>query len=138
MLQSKGIKVIEVGVNADGIIDVGQLSEAVSEKTALVSIQWVNNETGAIQPMLEACEIAHRNGALFHCDAAQAFGKIPIEIKDIDSDLITITAHKICGPQGCGALYAKNLSNLTPIIGGGEQEQGLRGGVEARVPLAKR
>lgn len=94
-------------------------------------MQSVNNETGVVQPVEEVAEISHRGGAWYHCDAAQALGKIPVSVDARHGpDLLSVTAHKINGPTGCGALYARDPSLLLPLVGGGDQEQGLRGGTE--------
>lgn len=129
-LGARGLDVIEVGVGADGIVDMDQLRAAVSPRTALVSVQWVNNETGVIQPVQEIRDIARDQGALFHCDAAQGFGKLRFDMDDTGFDLATVTAHKINGPQGSGALCSRSATLLWPVIAGGGQEQGLRGGTE--------
>jgi len=90
----------------------------------------VNNETGAIQPVKELVNIAHENGALFHCDAVQAVGKIPIDVQELDVDLLTLSAHKFYGPKGIGALYIKKGVQIDPLISGGKQEAGFRAGTE--------
>ena len=131
LLGRRGFVVREAPVEASGRIDLDQLSAMVSERTALVSVQSVNNETGVIQPIEDVGVICHRAGALYHCDAAQALGKIPIAVDGRHApDLLSVTAHKINGPTGCGALYARDPSLLQPLVGGGDQEQGLRGGTE--------
>lgn len=136
LLAQRGMRIIELGVDQDGLINLAELSDVVSERTALVSIQFVNNETGVIQPVQQACEIAHNKGALFHSDVAQAFGKMPLDVDASGFDLATVTAHKINGPQGCGALYARSRKYLAPVIGGGDQEHGLRGGTENVLGIA--
>ena len=131
LLERRGYVVREVPVEASGRINLDRLAAAVTERTALVSVQFVSNETGVIQPVEEISEISHREGALFHCDAAQALGKIPIAVDGRHApDLLSVTAHKINGPTGCGALYARDPALLQPLVGGGDQEQGLRGGTE--------
>ena len=131
LLGRRGYMVREVPVAASGRIDPNRLAAMVTARTALVSVQSVNNETGVVQPVDEVAEISHRVGALYHCDAAQALGKIPIAVDGRHGpDLLTVTAHKINGPAGCGALYARDPSRLQPLVGGGDQEQGLRGGTE--------
>jgi cysteine desulfurase len=129
-LGARGVEVVEVGVGADGIVDMDQLRAAVSPRTALVSVQWVNNETGVVQPVEEIRGIAREEGALFHCDAAQGFGKLRLDMDATGFDLVTVTAHKINGPQGCAALCARSAKLLRPVIAGGGQERGLRGGTE--------
>ena len=131
LLGRRGYVVREVPVAGSGRIDLDQLATMVTARTALVSVQSANNETGVVQPVEEVAEITHRVGALYHCDAAQALGKIPIVVDGRHApDLLSVTAHKINGPTGCGALYARHPSLLQPLVGGGDQEQGLRGGTE--------
>ena len=131
LLGRRGYTVRYVPVDGLGRIDLDQLSELLSDRTAIVSIQWVNNETGVTQPVEEIAGLSHSAGALYHCDAAQAFGKIPIDLNGHGgADLMTVTAHKINGPTGIGALYARDPALLQPLVGGGDQEQGLRGGTE--------
>ena len=130
LLSKRGYVVRHVPVAATGRIDLDQLAAMLNGRTALVSVQWVNNETGIMQPVGEIAELSHRVGALYHCDAAQALGKVPIAVDEQGADLLSVTAHKINGPAGCGALYARDPSLLQPLVGGGEQEQGLRGGTE--------
>ena len=131
LLGRRGYAVREAPVEASGRIDLDRLSAMVNDRTALVSVQSVNNETGVVQPVEEVAEISHRAGALYHSDAAQALGKIPITVDGRHApDLLSVTAHKINGPTGCGALYARDPSLLQPLVGGGDQEQGLRGGTE--------
>ena len=131
LLGGRGYTVRYVPVGGDGRIDLDQLADMLGERTAVVSVQWVNNETGVTQPVEEIAALCHNAGALYHCDAAQAFGKIPIDLDgQVGADLITVTAHKINGPTGIGALYARDPSLLQPLVGGGNQEQGLRGGTE--------
>lgn len=131
LLSGRGYVVREAPVAASGRIDLDRLAATVNERTALVSVQSVNNETGVVQPVEEVAAISHAAGALYHCDAAQALGKLPIDVGAHHApDLLSVTAHKIHGPTGCGALYARDRSLLQPLVGGGEQEQGLRGGTE--------
>ena len=103
---------------------------AVADKPALVSVMLANNETGVIEPVAELTEIAHRHGALVHCDAVQAAGKIPVDINQLGVDLMTLTAHKIGGPQGIGVLVLREEMNLAAEIVGGGQERGRRSGTE--------
>ena len=131
LLSRRGYVVREAPVEESGLIDIDRLTAEVNERTALVSVQSVNNETGIVQPVEAVAEISHRVGARYHCDAAQALGKVPIDVGARHApDLLSVTAHKIHGPTGCGALYARDLSLLQPLVGGGDQEQGLRGGTE--------
>ncbi|MBV8402284.1 MAG: cysteine desulfurase [Acetobacteraceae bacterium] len=122
----------KVRVGRAGVVDLDHLRELLaSGPLALVSIMAANNETGALQPVREAAEIIHAAGGLLHVDAIQAFGKISIGINDIDADLVTLSAHKIGGPKGVGALVLREgLVGLGPLLRGGGQEQGRRAGTE--------
>jgi cysteine sulfinate desulfinase/cysteine desulfurase-like protein len=100
------------------------------DDTILVSIMMANNEVGTIMPIKELCHIAHERGALFHTDAVQAVGKIKVDVKDLDVDLLSLSGHKLHGPKGVGALYVKKGVKLEPLIHGGDQEAGLRAGTE--------
>jgi cysteine desulfurase len=117
-------------VDRDGLVDPVQLAEAVTDGTALVSIMAANNETGAIQPIAALAAIAHKHGAVFHCDAAQGAGKIPVDVMVSGVDLLTVVGHKLYAPKGVGALYVRTGTALEPLIYGGGQEGGLRGGTE--------
>ena len=131
LLGARGYKVRYLSVDRNGRIDVDQLADTLGERTAVVSVQWVNNETGVTQPVEDIAALCRDAGALYHCDAAQALGKIPIDVDvQVGVDLMTVTAHKINGPTGVGALYARDPALLHPLVGGGDQEQGLRGGTE--------
>jgi cysteine desulfurase len=121
-----------IAVDADGIVDLARLELllAADERPALVSAMLANNETGVIQPTAEIAAIAHAHGALFHCDAVQAAGKLPIAADQIGADLISLSAHKLGGPPGSGALVVMGDTELTPTIRGGGQERGRRAGSE--------
>jgi len=121
-----------LGVTRSGLVDVDRLRTALADgPPALVSIMLANNETGAIQPVRDAAEIVHVAGGLLHVDAIQAFGKIPVDIKAIEADLVTLSAHKFGGPKGVGALVlAEGLSGPDPLLRGGGQERGHRAGTE--------
>jgi cysteine desulfurase len=121
-----------VPVGSDGRIDLAALDRmlAADARPALVSVMLANNETGAIQPVAEAARLAHGRGALLHCDAVQAAGKLPIDCAALGADLVTLSAHKIGGPQGVGALIASPDLPLVPLIFGGGQERGRRAGTE--------
>ena len=122
---------IQAPVNTEGQIDLSALEELlIKEKPALVSIMAINNETGVIQPIKEASALIHRHGALFHCDAAQALGKINLNMQELGIDFLTLSAHKVGGPQGTGAL-AIGFCGITPtLLHGGGQEKSARGGTE--------
>ncbi len=118
-------------VNEYGKVDIDQLEKLLAEnQTVLVSIMMANNEIGTIQDIKRIAKIVHKHNGLFHTDAVQAAGKIPIDVKDLDIDFLTISAHKIYGPKGIGALYIKNGVPFCPIIYGGHQEKGRRAGTE--------
>ena len=117
-----------VKVKSSGSIDLDSLEGLLSGNTGLVSIMKANNETGVIMPIKEAAEITHRAGALFHTDAVQAVGKIPIDVKAEEIDLLSLSAHKFHGPKGIGALYARKEIKLKPFMHGGHQEKGIRSG----------
>jgi cysteine desulfurase len=121
-----------IGVTPDGLIDLDQLRGALENGSpALVSIMAANNETGAVQPIAAAGEIVHSAGSLLHVDAIQALGKIPFDINQLDADLVTLSAHKIGGPKGIGALVtAEGVEGVEPLLRGGGQERGHRAGTE--------
>ena len=130
-LAERGFEVTVVGVRRDGLVDLDELRRAVGPGTILVSVMAANNEIGTIQPLGEVARIAHEGGALLHTDAAQAAGKIPIDVRAAEIDLLSLTAHKFYGPKGVGALFvrrAKPRLPLAPQIDGGGQEAGLRSG----------
>lgn len=128
-LRQEGFDVIEAPVNRLGRVDLDELTKLVDEKTLLISIMAANNETGVLQPVTEAAAIAHRAGALIHCDAAQAVGKIPFDVLGLDLDYVSISAHKIYGPFGMGALFiSASAPRPAPLVFGGGQEGGLRAG----------
>ena len=117
-------------VDRNGIVDLNELESALSEKTSLVSIQWINNETRVIQDIHSIGAMCQARGVAFHSDAAQAIGKLPVDLASLPVDFVTCKAHKIHGPQGVGAIYAKNRARLKPLLFGGPQESELRSGTE--------
>jgi cysteine desulfurase len=125
-----GVRVTVLSVDQHGLVDPDELAAAVGPDTALVSIMAANNETGAILPIADLAAIAHEHGALFHCDAAQAVGKIPVDVTESDVDLLTVVGHKMYAPKGIGALYVQPGTPLEPLVYGGGQEAGLRAGTE--------
>jgi cysteine desulfurase len=127
-LESCGWRCSVVPVLRDGTIDLAALTAVVTSDTALVSVMAANNEIGVIQPLADVGRIAHAAGALFHTDAAQAAGKIPIDVNAMGIDLLSLTAHKMYGPKGCGALFIRKRTELAPLICGGGQERGVRSG----------
>ena len=129
-LQKQGFEVTYLGIDKEGRIDPAELEAAITDKTILVSIMMVNNEIGTIHPIKELAAIAHKHGVLFHTDAVQALGNVPIDVKDLGVDFLSVSSHKIYGPKGVGALYAKTGVRLTSYIHGGEQENNKRAGTE--------
>jgi len=129
-LEALGGEVIKLPVNRAGLVDIEGLNAALSEETALVSIQWVNNETGVIQPIQTICKICKSKQVPFHTDAAQAVGKLRINISSLPIDYLSLTGHKFHSPQGVGALYSLCLDTVHPTLFGGTQERGLRPGTE--------
>jgi cysteine desulfurase NifS len=129
-LESCGFAVTYLQVDRSGRVEPDCLARAISDRTCLVSIMLANNETGSIQPVRRLAEIAHRQGALFHADAVQGVGKIPVDPERLDVDLLTLSAHKLYGPKGVGALYVQKDVFLEPLVHGGGQEKGLRSGTE--------
>lgn len=125
-----GYKVDYLSCNSYGLINVEELKEKITNETTIVSIMYANNEVGTIQQIDEIGRICKEKGVIFHVDAVQAYGKIEIDVKKINLDLLSITGHKIHAPKGVGAFYIKNGVNLNPIIFGGSQEKGKRGGTE--------
>ncbi|EAQ92318.1 conserved hypothetical protein [Chaetomium globosum CBS 148.51] len=132
-LQDEGFEVTYLPVNNNGLVDLDKLKAAIRPETALVSIMAVNNEIGVIQPMAEIGKICRENKVFFHTDAAQAVGKIPLDVNAMNVDLMSISSHKIYGPKGIGACYVRRRPRvrLEPIISGGGQERGLRSGTLA-------
>ena len=129
-LEGKGCRVSYVPVDKTGVIDLDFLRAAVTPRTALVSIMHVNNEIGTVEPIAQAAEIGHQAGALFHTDAVQSFGKLPFTVEELGVDLLSLSAHKIYGPKGVGALYIRKGTNIRPFLHGGHQERGMRAGTE--------
>jgi cysteine desulfurase len=129
-LERDGFAVTWLPVEPNGLVSLSALAEAVSERTLLVSVMAAHNEIGVIQPLAEIGALCRAKGALFHTDAAQAFGKIPLEVEAMGIDLLSISGHKIYGPKGVGALYIRRRPRvrLMPLIDGGGQERGLRSG----------
>ena len=129
-LEQNGFDVDYLPVNEFGMVDSSVLKSHISDKTRLVSIMFGNNEVGTIQAISELSKICHENNIPFHTDAIQAVGKVPLDVKKLGIDLLSISSHKLYGPKGIGALYIKNGINIDPVILGGGQEHGLRSGTE--------
>ena len=134
-LERQGVQVTYLPVNSDGLIDLNELERAINDKTILISIMSANNEVGSIQDIKHISEIAHSKNILFHTDAVQAVGKIPIDVKTMDVDFLTYSSHKIYGPKGIGALYFKTSKKFENLIHGGYQEYFLRGGTENTIGI---
>jgi len=129
-LERQGFDITYLDVDKDGFIHPHQLEKALTAQTILVSIMMANNEVGTIQPIRELAQIAHVHGALFHTDAVQATGKIPVDVEELDVDLLSLSGHKFHGPKGVGMLYVRKGVELEALIHGGQQEFGLRAGTE--------
>jgi cysteine desulfurase len=129
-LAQSGLEIKYLPVDKFGMIDLTDLKNYISENTCLVSIMFGNNEVGTIQKISEISQICHEKNIPFHSDAVQAIGKIPIDVKELGIDLLSISSHKLHGPKGIGALYIKNGILIDPMILGGGQEHGLRSGTE--------
>jgi len=142
-LESQGAEVTYLPIQEDGLIDLDQLKDAMRDDTILVSIMAANNEIGVIQPIKEIGALCHERGIFFHTDAAQALGKIPIHVEEMNIDLLSFSGHKIYGPKGIGGLYVRKRKprvKLSPIMHGGGHERGMRSGtlnVPGIVGLAK-
>jgi cysteine desulfurase NifS len=129
-LERDGFEVTYLPVDGEGRVRPQDLARAIDERTCLVTIMLANNETGAIQPVKELAAMARERGARFHTDAVQAVGKIPVDVEDLGVDLLTLSGHKLQGPKGIGALYARAGVELEPLVYGGHQERGWRAGTE--------
>lgn len=127
-LEGLGVKVTYLPVDTNGVISVEDLKNAITDTTALVSIMWANNETGMIFPIEEIGAICKERGVLFHTDAVQAIGKIPVDVKKANVDFLSFSAHKFHGPKGIGGLYIRGGQKLTPLLHGGEHMGGRRSG----------
>jgi cysteine desulfurase len=129
-LEKEGFKVTYLPVDEYGIIRLDELAGAITNETILITIMHGNNEIGTIQPIEEIGKIAREKGVRFHTDAVQSLGKVPTKVQDFGVDLLSVSAHKIHGPKGIGALYVKKGIKLKPILHGGHQERGQRSGTE--------
>ena len=129
-IECLGYPVAYLEPNENGIIEPSSLEEVITKRTELVSVMFANNEIGTIQPIKELCEISHKYDALFHTDAVQAIGHIPIDVKMLGIDMLSASAHKFNGPKGIGFLYIKNGTNIESYSDGGSQEFGMRAGTE--------
>jgi cysteine desulfurase len=134
-LEKRGVKVTYVPVDQDGIVNLDFLRNTVSPQTALISIMLANNEVGTIQPIETIVEIAKDKGVPVHTDAVQAFGKIDVDVDKLGIDLLSVSAHKIYGPKGVGALYIRKGMDICPFLHGGHQERGRRAGTENTIGI---
>ena len=129
-LEKHGYEVTYLDVNKEGFVDPAALEDAIREDTILVSVMFVNNEIGTVEPIKELCEIAHKQGVLFHTDAVQAIGNVPIDVHDLGVDFMSMSSHKIYGPKGEGGMYIRKGVRIPSFIHGGAQEKGKRAGTE--------
>lgn len=134
-LGKHGFNVDVLPVDQHGIVEPDTIKKALTPETFLVSIMHANNEVGSISPVAEIATLAHESGALMHTDAVQSFGKVPVNVEELGVDLMTLSAHKMYGPKGIGALYIKRGTEINPLLFGGGQERGKRPGTE-NIPLA--
>ena len=130
----EGVRVTCLPVDREGLLQFADLENALTADTALVSLMWANNETGVLFPVQEIAELCRSRGVLFHCDAVQAAGKVPVDLRTLPVDYLAVTGHKFGAPKGIGALYVRRKAPFSPLIHGGHQERGRRGGTES-VPL---
>ena len=129
-LSKKGFEITYLPVDKYGLLDPDDLKKEIKDSTILVTIMHANNEIGTIQPVKELSKIAHQNGILFHTDAVQSAGKMKVDVKKLDIDMLSISSHKIYGPKGMGVLFKKKKVKINPMIFGGAHEKGLRAGTE--------
>lgn len=130
-LESMGWEVSYLPVNREGVVDPEELRKLIKKETSIVSMMWANNEVGSVQPVEACAAIAHEMGVFFHTDAVQVPGKIAVDLKTLQADTLSLSAHKFFGPKGIGALFARRGSNLMPIAFGGGQEKGIFPGTES-------
>ena len=131
-LRQHGYALEIIPVDRNGVVDLCEAGKLIDDQTLIVSVQGANNETGVIQPIRQIAQLAHDRGALFHCDAAQMFGKMPLNVEELGVDIASFSAHKIYGPKGIGALFVAQriTGTISPILFGGHQERGLRPGTQ--------
>lgn len=129
-LEAQGYRVDFIGVDELGRFDMARFQRVLDEDTALVSVMWANSETGTIFPIAEIARLTHEKGALFHTDAVQAVGKIPVNVQEADIDMLSLSGHKFHGPKGVGALYVRRATPFMPYLMGGHQERHRRAGTE--------
>lgn len=135
-LKNEGFEITYLPVDKNGLVSIAELMHAIRKDTILISIMAVNNEVGTIQNIKTIAKTAHENGIIFHTDAVQALGAVRLDVQDMEIDAMSLSAHKIYGPKGCGALYLKNGLRIEPLISGGNQERGRRGGTHDTPAIA--
>lgn len=128
--ETRGCRLIELGVDGAGQLDLAELRKALAEGPALVSLMWANNETGVVFPIEEIAAIVKQAGGLFHTDAVQAVGKVPIDLRNVPVDMLSLSGHKLHAAKGIGALYVRKGTRIVPLLHGGHQEEGKRAGTE--------
>ncbi len=129
-LKREGYLVTELPVDRDGLLSMDEVSQVITEDTAIVSVMWANNETGVLFPVEEIAKVAKSRGAIFHTDAVQAVGKIPMNVAESQIDMLSLSGHKLHAPKGIGVIYVRRGTRFSPYIIGGHQEEGRRGGTE--------
>ncbi|MEC5320311.1 cysteine desulfurase NifS [Brenneria populi subsp. brevivirga] len=129
-LERQGYTIHRLGVDEQGALDLDLYRRLLHDGVALVSVMWANNETGVLFPIEQMARLAHEHGVLFHCDAVQALGKVPVAVADSDIDMLSCSAHKIHGPKGVGCLWLRRGTRFRPLLRGGHQERGRRAGTE--------
>jgi len=129
-LQKDGYKIHKLHVDEKGRLDLDEYEELLDDKVAIVSVMWANNETGTLFPVEKMAEMAHAKGVLFHTDAVQAVGKVPIDLKSTKIDMLSVSGHKLHAPKGVGVLYLRRGAKFRPLLRGGHQERGRRAGTE--------
>ena len=129
-LEKRGFEITYIGVDENGVVKVDELEKAIRPDTILISVMFANNEIGTIQPIKEIGEIAKKHGVLFHTDAVQAYGQLPINVDELHIDMLSSSGHKLNGPKGIGFLYVRKGTSISPYVDGGAQELGMRGGTE--------
>lgn len=129
-LEKDGLRVTYLPVDREGLLNLADLEAAITDDTAVASLMWANNETGVLFPVADIARVCKARGVLFHCDAVQAAGKLPIDVSKLPIDYLSMTGHKLGAPKGVGALYVHRKAPFTPYLHGGHQERGYRGGTE--------
>jgi cysteine desulfurase len=129
-LQKEGYKIHKLHVDEKGRLDLDEYEELLDDKVAIVSVMWANNETGTLFPVEKMAEMAHAKGVLFHTDAVQAVGKVPIDLQSTKIDMLSVSGHKLHAPKGVGVLYLRRGVKFRPLLRGGHQERGRRAGTE--------